>query len=243
MRPFLFYELVRLTCKLNKEEKKMKKNLTELVFILDRSGSMGGKEDDVIGSFNSTLNEHKKENVLVTTVLFNDNMETVHDRVDIKEIKDMTRDDFVVSGCTALIDALGSTIVHIKDIHKYARKEDVPNRTLFAIMTDGLENASHKYSSDEVKKMVEAQKEKGWDFLYLAANIDAVETAKQYGISEDMAINYHNDRKGIRNASKAVGNVMNIYASLEDSETLTDSAVFKSKKWRKEADKDFEERK
>ncbi len=177
----------------------MKKNLTELVFILDRSGSMSGLESDTIGGYNSFLEKQKEEDgsCLVSTVLFNQHSKVIHDRVDLVKIEKMERKDYLASGTTALIDAMGDAIHHIKNVHKYIRKEDVPANTIFVIITDGLENASHKYSSDDVKKMVEQQKEKGWEFLFLGANIDAVETARTYGIAEDRTSDYLCDEVGI----------------------------------------------
>lgn len=176
----------------------MKKNLTELVFIMDRSGSMSGLEKDCVGGFNSMIKKQKKEDgeCLVSTVLFNNSDTILHDRVSLKDIRQMKEEDYVPSGCTALIDALGNSIRHISDVHRYIRKEDIPEHTIFIITTDGLENASKKYSSDEVKKMVEQKKEEGWEFIFLAANIDAVETAKKYGINEDRAVNYVSDEAG-----------------------------------------------
>ncbi|MBQ9158020.1 MAG: VWA domain-containing protein [Erysipelotrichaceae bacterium] len=177
----------------------MKKNLTELVFILDRSGSMSGLESDTIGGYNSFLEKQKEEDgsCLVSTVLFNQHSKVIHDRVDLVKIEKMDRKDYLASGTTALIDAMGDAIHHIKNVHKYIRKEDVPANTIFVIITDGLENASHKYSSDDVKRMVEQQKEKGWEFLFLGANIDAVETARTYGIAEDRTSDYLCDEVGI----------------------------------------------
>ena len=177
----------------------MKKNLTELVFILDRSGSMSGLESDTIGGYNSFLEKQKEEDgsCLVSTVLFNQHSKVMHDRVDLVKIEKMDRKDYLASGTTALIDAMGDAIHHIKNVHKYIRKEDVPANTIFVIITDGLENASHKYSSDDVKRMVEQQKEKGWEFLFLGANIDAVETARTYGIAEDRTSDYLCDEVGI----------------------------------------------
>ena len=177
----------------------MKKNLTELVFILDRSGSMAGLESDTIGGYNSFLEKQKEEDgsCLVSTVLFNQHSKVIHDRVDLVKIEKMERKDYLASGTTALIDAMGDAIHHIKNVHKYIRKEDVPANTIFVIITDGLENASHKYSSDDVKRMVEQQKEKGWEFLFLGANIDAVETARTYGIAEDRTSDYLCDEVGI----------------------------------------------
>ena len=163
----------------------MKNNITELVFILDRSGSMAGLESDTIGGFNSMIQKQKKEDgeCFVSTVLFDNESEVLHDRIKLDDVPEMTDDDYIVRGCTALIDAIGDAIHHIGNIHKYARPEDVPENTMFVITTDGMENASHRYNSEEVKKMIERQKEEfGWEFLFIGANIDAVETAARYGI-------------------------------------------------------------
>ena len=177
----------------------MKNNITELVFILDRSGSMSGLESDTIGGFNAMIEKQKKEDgeCFVSTVLFDNVSEVLHDRVKLSDIKPMTDKEYTVRGCTALIDALGGAIRHIGNIHKYARAEDVPERTMFVITTDGMENASHRFSADEVRRMIERQKTKyGWEFLFIGANIDAVETAKRYGIDEDRAVNYNADSTG-----------------------------------------------
>ncbi|MEE1026588.1 MAG: hypothetical protein U0L55_06260, partial [Acutalibacteraceae bacterium] len=163
----------------------MKNNITELVFILDRSGSMSGLESDTIGGFNSMIEKQKKEDTpcYVSTILFNGESEVIHDREKLVEIQPMTDRDYVVGGCTALIDAIGGAIYHIGNIHKYARPEDVPEHTMFVITTDGQENANHRYTSEEVKKMIEHRREKyDWEFLFIGANIDAVETAARYGI-------------------------------------------------------------
>ena len=178
---------------------KTKNNLTELVFILDRSGSMSGLESDTIGGFNAMIAKQKKEEgeAYVSTILFDNISEVLHDRINLKEIPKMTSKDYTVRGCTALIDAIGGAIKHIGNIHKYARPEDVPAHTMFIITTDGQENASHRFSSDEVKKMIENQKEKyGWEFLFIGANIDAVETAARFGIERNRAVNYNADSKG-----------------------------------------------
>lgn len=178
---------------------KTKNNLTELVFILDRSGSMSGLESDTIGGFNAMIAKQKKEEgeAYVSTILFDNVSEVLHDRINLKEIPRMTSKDYTVRGCTALIDAIGGAIKHIGNIHKYARTEDVPAHTMFIITTDGQENASHRFSSDEVKKMIENQKEKyGWEFLFIGANIDAVETAARFGIERNRAVNYNADSKG-----------------------------------------------
>ena len=189
----------------------MKNNISELVFILDRSGSMSGLEGDTIGGFNSLIEKQKKVEgkCFVTTVLFDNQSETIHDRVELGEIKPMTEDDYTVRGCTALLDALGDTIRHIAHIHRYARPEDVPAHTTFVIMTDGMENASRRYDSATVKRMIEHEKEKyGWEFLFLAANIDAVETARHFGITEDRAVNYHADSVGTQVAYETVADAV-----------------------------------
>ena len=178
---------------------KKNNNLTELVFILDRSGSMSGLESDTIGGFNAMIAKQKKEDgeAYVSTVLFDNVSEVLHDRVSLKDIPKMTAKDYTVRGCTALIDAIGGAIKHIRNIHKYARPEDVPAHTMFIITTDGMENASVCYSSDEVKKMIERQKEEyGWEILFIGANIDAVETAARFGIGRDRAVNYRADSQG-----------------------------------------------
>ena len=213
----------------------MKNNITELVFILDRSGSMAGLESDTIGGFNAMIEKQKKEDgeCYISTVLFDNVSEVLHDRVKLTDIRPMTDKEYTVRGCTALIDALGGAIHHIGNIHKYARPEDVPEHTMFIITTDGMENASQRYSSDEVKKMIERQKEKyGWEFLFIGANIDAVETAKRYGINEDRAVNYNADAKGTgilyESVACAVSNVRKC-ASLDNS-------------WRDNLDEDYKKR-
>ncbi len=192
-------------------KKEIKNNKTELVFILDRSGSMGGLEQDTIGGFNSLIEKQKKNDgeCFVTTVLFDHELETLHDRVPLNEIVPLTEKDYYVRGCTALIDAIGSQIDHICKIHRYARKEDVPDNIMFVIITDGQENASRKYTSDEVKRNIEQHKEAdGWEFLFIGANIDAVETAKHFGIDEERAVNYHADSRGTKVVYEAVANAV-----------------------------------
>jgi len=177
----------------------MKKNLTEMVFILDKSGSMAGLEADTIGGFNSMIERQKNAEgeALVSTVLFSVESTVIHDRVDLRKIEPLTERQYFVGGGTALIDAIGGAIHHIANVHKYAREEDRPERTIFVITTDGMENSSHRYSSDEVKAMVKKEKEKyGWEFLFLGANIDAVETAAHFGIGADRAVTYKNDSRG-----------------------------------------------
>lgn len=182
--------------------------LTELVFILDRSGSMSGLEKDTIGGYNSLIEKQRRQpgECLVSTVLFDGESNVLHDRLKLSDVPKMTEDDYTVRGCTALIDAVGGAIHHIGNIHKYARREDVPAHTLFVITTDGMENASHYYSSEEVKRMIERQKEKyGWEFLFLGANIDAVETAASIGISRNRAVNYKADGRGTQILYDTVG--------------------------------------
>ena len=177
----------------------MKKNLTELVMILDRSGSMGGLESDTIGGYNSMLKKQRETagEVLVSTVLFDDRSEVLYDRIPLRKMPRMTEEDYYVRGCTALLDAVGGAIHHIGNVHKYAKEEDRPEKTIFVITTDGMENASRMYTYDRVKKMIERQKKKyGWEFLFLGANMDAVGTAARFGIAEDRAANFHSDHEG-----------------------------------------------
>ena len=177
----------------------MKKGLTEIVFILDRSGSMSGLEADTIGGFNSLIKKQRKEPgvAIVSTVLFDDTCDVIHDRVPMDKVAKLTEDTYFVRGCTALLDAVGGAIHHIGNIHKYARDEDRPEKTLFIITTDGMENASRRYTYKKVKKMVERQKEKyGWEFLFLGANMDAIEAAGNIGIHADRAATYQCDAEG-----------------------------------------------
>lgn len=189
----------------------MNNHITELVFILDRSGSMGGLEEDTIGGFNSMIEKQKKDDGIcyVSTVLFDDQTDVIHDRIRLTDVPKLTDKEYYVRGCTALIDALGGAIHHIENVHKYARKDDVPAHTMFVITTDGMENASKRYTGKEVKRMIERKKEvDGWEFLFIGANIDAVETAKAYGISEKRAANYRSDKKGTRVVFESIASVM-----------------------------------
>ena len=177
----------------------MKKNLTELVFILDRSGSMSGLENDTIGGFNSMIAKQRKMEgeAYVSTVLFDHESIVIHDRVDIRKVEPMTEEQYSVRGCTALLDAIGKAIRHIGNVHKYAREEDRPEHTLFVITTDGMENASRRYTAEQVREMIERQRMKyGWEFIFLGANIDAVETAGRIGIDKKRAASYHSDHEG-----------------------------------------------
>ncbi|WP_303823037.1 vWA domain-containing protein [Ruminococcus flavefaciens] len=177
----------------------MKKNLTELVFILDESGSMSGLTSDTIGGFNSLIAKQKKEEgeALVSTVFFSNSSKVIHDRAKLDDVPELTDRDYVPSGCTALLDAVGDAVKHIANIHKYAREEDIPEKTLFVITTDGMENASRKYTHREVKNLIErVQEEKGWEFVFLGANIDAAETAGSIGIRAENAVDYHADECG-----------------------------------------------
>ena len=213
----------------------MKKNLTELVFILDRSGSMAGLEADTIGGFNSMIQKQKGEpgEALVSTVLFDNDTDVIHDRVNIQNIAPLTQKEYYVRGCTALLDAVGGAIRHIANVHKYAREEDRPEKTLFIITTDGMENASYKYSYERVRRMIEHEKEKyGWEFIFLGANIDAAKEAARFGISEDRAANYHADTLGT-----AV-----IYEAMNEVVGCVRASRPMSAEWKKNVDADFKKR-
>ncbi|MBQ7860245.1 MAG: VWA domain-containing protein [Faecalibacterium sp.] len=185
--------------------------MTELVFILDRSGSMAGLEADTIGGFNSMIERQRKEpgDAVVSTVLFDSEITVLHDRLPLQYIEPMTDNDYCVQGCTALLDAVGGAIHHIGNVHKYARREDVPEKTLFVITTDGMENASRRYSYKGVQQMIERQKQRyGWEFLFLGANIDAAAQAKRFGIAPERAANYHSDKQGTALNFEVLGEVV-----------------------------------
>ena len=214
----------------------MRKNLTEIVFILDRSGSMAGLEGDTIGGFNAMLEKQKKEDgeAVISTVLFDGETEVIHDRVALQNVPELTDKEYYVRGCTALLDAVGGAIHHIGNVHKYAREEDRPEKTLFVITTDGMENASRKYSYRKLKDMIRRQEEKyGWEFLFLGANIDAAREAARFGIREDRAANYHADSKGTgviyEAVSEAICQVRKCAAPLGAS-------------WKKQVDEDYQKR-
>lgn len=213
----------------------MKNGITEMVFILDRSGSMGGLESDTIGGFNAMIEKQKKQEgkAYVTTVLFDHEVNVLHDRVALDEIQPMTDKDYTVRGTTALIDAIGMTIGRIKGQHKELSEDEVPEHTIFVITTDGMENASKEYSSKDVKKMIEHQKKKhNWEFLFIGANIDAVETAKHFGIDKSRAVNYKADARGTGVLYNAVSSVV---GSVRKSKAIEDT-------WCQEINEDFEKR-
>ena len=214
----------------------MKKNCTELVMILDRSGSMGGLESDTIGGYNSMLKKQAETDgeVLVSTVLFDQVSEVLYDRVPLSKMPQMTEKDYYVRGTTALLDAVGGAIHHIGNVHKYAREEDRPEKTIFVITTDGMENASREYSYERVKEMVERQQEKyGWEFLFLGANIDAIQTAGRFGISADRAANYNSDHAGTN---------LNYEVLAETVAVMRKSASRIGGGWKKRIDEDYEQR-
>ncbi len=221
----------------------MRENLTELVFILDRSGSMSGLESDTIGGFNSMIAKQQKEEgeAIVSTVLFDDVSDVIHDRVEIGKIKKLTEDDYYVRGCTALLDAVGEAIHHIGNVHKYAREEDRPSKTLFVITTDGLENASKRYSFKDVKKLIERQKKKyNWEFLFLGANIDAIKVAGSMGISRDRAANYNCDTVGTALNYQVLASAVSRVRKCKTSEDM--EMAFAGGEWKADIDSDFEKR-
>lgn len=214
----------------------MKKDVTELVFIFDRSGSMSGLEADTIGGFNSMIEKQKKEKgeAVVTTVLFDNQIETIHDRAELKTITPMTDKEYFVRGMTALLDAVGSTIQHIDHVHKVIGDDNIPEYTVFVITTDGLENASKEYSAEKVKKMIEEKQEKDhWEFLFLGANIDAIKTAGHLGIHANRAVNYHSDSVGTQLNYEVMSDTIGAFRRRE--------AV--GDEWKKRIDDDYNKRK
>lgn len=221
----------------------MKKGLTELVFILDRSGSMQGLEADTIGGFNSMIEKQKKEEgeAYVSAVLFDDRMEVLYDRVELQKVEPMTARQYYVRGCTALLDALGGAIHHIGNVHKYAREEDVPEKTIFVITTDGMENASRTYSLDRVRRMVERQqKQYHWEFLFLGANIDAIAEASRFGIHASRAANYVHDSAGTRLNFDVLSKAISGARASASAEEM--NAMFDSQEPMEEIRRDYERR-
>ena len=221
----------------------MKKGLTELVFILDRSGSMQGLEADTIGGFNSMIEKQKKEEgeAYVSAVLFDDRMEVLYDRVELQKVESMTDRQYYVRGCTALLDALGGAIHHIGNVHKYAREEDVPEKTIFVITTDGMENASRTYSLDRVRRMVERQqKQYHWEFLFLGANIDAIAEASRFGIHASRAANYVHDSAGTRLNFDVLSKAISGARASASAEEM--NAMFDSQEPMEEIRRDYERR-
>ena len=219
----------------------MRKNTTEIVFILDRSGSMGGLEADTIGGYNSLIKKQKNKegNVIISTILFDDVQEVLHDREDLTKIKPITDREYYVRGCTALLDAIGGAIHHIGNIHKYAREEDRPEKTLFIITTDGMENSSQRYSYEKVKRMVERQKQKyGWEFLFLGANMDAIEVAGRFGIEANRAVNYECDSKG----TALNYQVLNETVSMVRASRPYELRRVLDKNWKKDIEQDYQRR-
>lgn len=213
----------------------MKKNLTELVFILDRSGSMAGLEKDTIGGFNAMIEKQRSEpgEALISTVLFDNETVVIHDRIPLDRVPALTEKEYFVRGCTALLDAVGGAIHHIGNVHKYAREEDRPEKTLFVITTDGMENASHFYTYDQVKAKIQRQQEKyGWEFLFLGANIDAAREAARFGIHADRAANYHADSVGTEVVYEAVSEAV---CQVRRTAPMNNS-------WRQRIDEDFKKR-
>ena len=209
----------------------------EIVYILDKSGSMFGYTTDTIGGFNSSLHKQKEdvESGVITTVLFDTRHYTLHDRLPLNEVPDITEKEYQPGGSTALLDTLGDTISHIEKIHHYIRKEDVPEQTIFVIITDGLENASREYSLQQVRSMIEKKQKEGWEFVFLGANIDAIETAEAYGIDKSRAVNYHADREGTEQVYEAVNCATRI---VRERRRLSEDSS-----WRKNIDTDFKNRK
>lgn len=215
---------------------KPRNDITELVFIIDRSGSMGGLEADTIGGFNATIEAQKEKGgrVYVSTVLFDHESYVLHDRVDIEKIEPMTRKDYQVRGSTALLDAVGGAMHHIKNVHRYAREEDVPEHTIFVITTDGMENASRTYSKRMIKDRIRiAQNERGWEFLFLGANIDAIGAADDLGIRRDRAANYRYDKQGVGESYTVMSNAIKCMRDCEEDFDLDEMIKAEEKKRKK----------
>ncbi|MHB9315315.1 vWA domain-containing protein [Fusobacterium polymorphum] len=214
---------------------KKKNNIVDVVFILDRSGSMGGLESDTIGGFNSMLEKQRKieGKAFITTVLFDDQYELLHDRVNIAKVNNITEKEYFVRGSTALLDAIGKTIAKEKAIQDTLGKNEKADKVLFVIITDGLENASREYNSSTVKKLIETQKEKyGWEFLFLGANIDAIETANTIGINAERAVNYKSDSIGTKKNYDTLNKAVEEVRSGKDLD----------KNWKADIEADYNER-
>ena len=222
----------------------MKKTLTEIVYILDRSGSMSGLEADTIGGFNSMIEKQKQtgEKAYVSTELFDDRTEVIHDRVPIEKVDKITNKEYFVRGSTALLDAVGGAIKHIINIHKYAREEDRPDKTIFVITTDGMENASMNYNYEQVKKMIEKeQKEYGWEFIFIGANIDACAEAERFGIRRERAVNYIHDDRGTKLIYEGVSQAMCAVMKADSPMVMEES--LSNNRWKKEIVFDYLKRK
>lgn len=221
----------------------MNTGLTELVFILDRSGSMSGLESDTIGGFNGMIERQKKEGnyINVTTVLFDDRVDIVHDRFPINQVKPLTADDYYVRGCTALLDAVGTSIAKIDNIQSHLSEENRASKVMFVITTDGMENSSIEYTYPTIKKLIEARKEKGWEFLFLGANIDAAAEAEKIGIARNRSVTYENDSEGVSRNFRAVGKAMASYSRCK-SVNVTEMSTAISDDWSAEVS-DYHEKK
>jgi len=214
----------------------MKKDLTELIFILDRSGSMGGLESDTIGGYNAMLKKQMEAegSAYITTVLFDDEYELLHDRINLKGVKPITEKEYFVRGTTALLDAVGKSIQKIVNVQRNTSDDEKAEKVLFVITTDGLENASREYSYNKVRAMIEKQKSRyGWEFIFLGANIDAVSEAEKFGIDSSRAAQFHNDKDGIELNYKVVSEAI---CELRSSKMI-------SRDWKKEIDVDYKKRK
>ena len=213
----------------------MKKDFVELVFILDRSGSMSGLEKETMAGFNRLIEQQKevKGEAVVSTILFDDRFEVLHNRLNIQNVHQMTPEDYYVRGSTALLDAIGRSITKMRRVHKELAEELKPEKTIFFITTDGMENASKEFDYDKLKEYIDLQKEKyGWEFIFIGANIDAIKTAERFGINQDRAVNYRSDEKGTHLNYKVMNETI---TKLRASKTIDAN-------WKDEIDEDFNKR-